>query len=106
MNDDRYAIVVDISTQWFTHLVQYELTTENTEIKAVHDIPDRVTKTPFCKNIFERPNDIDNNWEMVIGASRGFYGWHVGKADYERIAELIRASKVVDRFEKLSQIGG
>ena len=99
----KYAVVTDCSTQWFTYLVKYEMSTFEYSMEAYHDLPNRVNDTAFCKNIFDRPCDINNDEEMVINGNKGFYGWHVSEDDYFRIKELIKSAKVVDIFEKLSK---
>jgi hypothetical protein len=95
--------VIDLCTKWFCCLIKYDVNAEKFKIHEFHDIPNRVSNTDFCANIFSRPYDIKDEWELTIGSQRGFYGWHIGDKDYDRIIELCKASKAVDVFEKLSK---
>lgn len=105
MDGTKYAIVIDNGTAWFCYLVKYIINTEDYTVHEWFDIPFRVIHTDFCENIFSRPHDITDDLELSINNVRGFFGWHIGRKDYERVAELCRASKVVDRFEKLAKYG-
>ncbi|MFA7219180.1 MAG: hypothetical protein WC119_01525 [Synergistaceae bacterium] len=102
-SEEKFAIVIDDCTQWFTYLIRYEMENEKYIVKENFDVPMRVLKTEFCENIFSRPYDIGTNRGIVIGHLRGFYGWHVGSKDFDRIQKLIQTSKAVDIFELLSK---
>ena len=103
MTEERYAIVIDNCTQMLFYLVSYAIESSGYDIKEYYDIPARVMETEFCDNILSRPMDITDDNEIEINSMRGFYGWHVGNKDFERIRKLIETLKEVEVFERLSK---
>lgn len=103
MPEEKFAIVTDDGTQWITYLVRYEDSKDGCNIKECHDVDNRVLRTDFCENIFSRPYETNLFRDMSINSIRGFYGWHVGNRDFDRIRDLIKAAKSVDTFERLAK---
>ena len=96
----EYALIVDVSTQWFAYIVEYKDTKFGKEEISYHQIPNGMdNNNPFLDNIYSRK--LSFLYERFNISSQDYFGWHLSPLEYNRIKRMIDIWPRVLEFEKL-----
>jgi hypothetical protein len=98
----EYALIIDVSTQWFAYLVKYKNTNGHKEELLYHHIPSRLDRdNPFIGNIYRRK--LSFSYERFDIDHQEYYGWHLSDLEYNKIKRMIDIYPTVMEFERLKK---
>jgi hypothetical protein len=99
----KYALIQDIGTGWFTHIVAHEdIEGDSPRVIECHNVDSEIS-AKVISNIFQRDFNKIKRFCNVIQPDGQFYYFSISQDEFDRIRDLVKLYPDVKRYAELQK---
>lgn len=101
LSENRYAIILDNATQWFSYIVFLD---GFSKCKENYILSSNISND-YLSNIYNRPMSFSNlEIDLINEQNKNWGGWWISAYDFERIKQMIKLFPSVLKYKQLGEL--